>query len=68
METEQIRSKLKEIPTGAKVRLQLEDGAEVEGRFNGIGADDQVHVADSEDVDVGKVKTVLMDVGSSGPE
>jgi hypothetical protein len=68
METEQIRDRLKTIPTGAKVRLKLEDGTDVEGRFNGIDADDQVHVADSEDVDVGKVKTVLMDISSAGPE
>lgn len=68
METDQIRTRLKAIPTGSKVRLKLADGVEVEGRFNGLGDDDQVHVAGADDIGVGKVKTVLMDVGSSGPE
>jgi hypothetical protein len=68
MDSEQIKSKLKAIPTGSKVRLELEDGAEVAGLFNGIGDDDLVHVAGNDDVGVGKVKMVRIDVASDGVE
>jgi hypothetical protein len=69
MDSEQIRSRLKAMPTGTKVKLKLEDGAEVEGRFNGVGEDDQVHIAGNDDVGVDRVETVLMDVSSgAGPE
>lgn len=68
MDSEQIKSKLKTIPTGSKVRLELEDGAEVAGRFNGIGADDQVHVAGADGVGVSKVKMVRIDIASDGIE
>lgn len=67
METTEIRNRLATLSPGAKVQIKLDDGTDVTGTFSGVEGD-QVHIEGADDVDVGKVENVLMDVSSDGPE
>jgi hypothetical protein len=62
-----IRERLARLQRGIQIRIRIEDGSEVAGRFSEL-RDDQILIEDEQPIAFEEIETVLLEVSTEGPE